>query len=125
LPKRRPDRIVGEHPLTYGLARWLGVDHQRASQWRPEESGRSELTLVYWDEAWTALVQHDLNRWRKALVQLDGWLRIAERLLRSGDIGSVALDAVLGGQYPLDRGGLRRFWRRGGLESLLQRTASR
>jgi hypothetical protein len=118
-PPEVPALIVGSHPLTVGLARWLGARHQTLKQWQPGESTQSRRTLVYWDPPWAALTARDLVEWSRALATLDAILNVAELRLREGSLSSIGIDAIPGGYYRLRRAHLRRFWRRGGLDRCL------
>ncbi|WP_295400810.1 phosphoglycerate mutase, partial [uncultured Thiocystis sp.] len=66
-----PALIVGDHPLTLGLARHAGLQHLRLEQWRADASVSADSVLVYWDALWTALQAQDLSAWTKSLTELE------------------------------------------------------
>jgi hypothetical protein len=116
-----PDAVVGDDPLTAGLARWCGVVHRSLADWSPQESLPGRRHLVLWDRLGEALLERDLAAWSTALLALDTTIAMLEAQIKGGGLDEILLDPCEGIAYRLTRSSARRFWRRGGLVgSLIQ-----
>jgi hypothetical protein len=122
-PGTPPDAVVGDAPLTAGLARWCGVAHRSLEGWSPQGSLPGDRHLVLWDRLGAALLERDLAAWSTALLALDGTIAELEARIKRGDIDEVLLDPCEGIAYRLTRSLARRFWRRAGsARSLVRRS---
>lgn len=120
LSGERPDLIVGDHPLTLGLARHAGLRHLTLGQWREGATASTGRVLVYWDALWTALQEQDLLAWVNSLRELEICLQGAVKQLRDGEVSRIVIDPCQGMRWRISRSQLRRFWRRQGLRALLE-----
>ncbi|UHD17181.1 phosphoglycerate mutase [Thiocapsa bogorovii] len=124
LPERSgepPDAVIGDDPLTAGLARWCGVAHRSLEGWSPQESLPGRRQLVLWDRLGAALLERDLAGWSTALEALEGTIAVLEARIKRRGLDEVRLDPCEGIVYRLTRSSARRFWRRGGLAEGLVR----
>lgn len=116
-----PERVIGDDPLTLGLARWAGVAHQTLDTWSEPGAPVTGRGLVLWDRLQAALARRDRAAWSTALVELDTRLADVERALKRGGADAILIDPCLGEVYRVSRPALRRFWRRGRLADALAR----
>ncbi|AFL72713.1 phosphoglycerate mutase [Thiocystis violascens] len=123
LSGERPDLIVGDHPLTLGLARHASLRHLTLEQWREGATASTGRVLVYWDSLWTALQARDLPAWSRSLTDLEGRLAVTANQLREGGLARLVIDPCQGSRFQISRGQLRRFWRRQGLRAWLNVTS--
>ncbi|WP_210424692.1 phosphoglycerate mutase [Marichromatium bheemlicum] len=114
-PSRGPGLVVGEHPLTYGLARWAGAGHRTPAQWLQDPAVSDRGILVYDDSPWRALHGRDLGAWADALVACDAALGAPVRALRRHRWSEIVLEPCTGMGYRTSAWGLLRWWRRRGL----------
>ena len=125
LPERSgepPDAVVGDDPLSAGLARWCGVAHRALEGWSPQEPLPGCRHLMLWDRLGAALLERDLDGWSTALVALDTTIAVLEAQIKGGGLDEVLLDPCDGSAYRLTRTTARRFWRRAGsIRSLVRR----
>lgn len=115
LPERSgapPEAVVGDDPLTAGLARRCGVAHCSLEGWSPHASLPGRRHLVLWDRLGGALLERDLAAWSTALLALDATIAVLEARIKRGDLDEVLLDPCRGNGYRLTRSTARRFWRR-------------
>jgi hypothetical protein len=125
LPERSgdpPDAVIGDDPLTLGLARWSGVTHRTLDQWSPATPLSGRRHLVFWDRLRTALLERDLGAWSSALIALDERLAEIESEMRRGRLGEILIDPCHGSAYRVARMALLRFWRRDGLAKRLDQS---
>jgi hypothetical protein len=106
--------VVADHPLARGLARAAGAEIQPIDGWRPGGSPAPAEVLVFWDRPWWPALDGDSDGWRSALVALDTWLAAPLEMLGRGALSALVLEDGRGTRFVATRGGLRRFWRRGG-----------
>ncbi|NCA69643.1 MAG: phosphoglycerate mutase [Sphingobacteriia bacterium] len=112
---RRPDLVIGEDPLTRGVARWAGVPHREHAHWPWGEQG-ARHTLLVWRHLEAALMAQDLAAWDAALIDLDARLAEWAEQIRQGRLQTLLIDPVSSGRtWRITRWALRRVWRRGGL----------
>lgn len=114
-----PALIVGDHPLSCGLARHTGARHLTPAAWRAQvvtEAGG----VWYWDGLRAALNAQDLTAWVRSLTDLESCLAEVAGQLRAGALSQLVIDAGLDSRWRIARGQLRHFWHRQGLRSLLR-----
>ncbi|MBO8087690.1 MAG: phosphoglycerate mutase [Marichromatium sp.] len=116
-PGRGPALVVGEHPLTHGLAHWAGVGHRTPAQWLQDPALGERGVLIYDESPWRALHGRDLGAWSDALVACDAALAAPLRALRRQRWSEVVLDPCAGTRYRTSGWGLLRGWRRRGLRA--------
>ncbi|SDW46114.1 phosphoglycerate mutase [Thiocapsa roseopersicina] len=125
LPERSgepPDAVVGDDPLSAGLACWCSVAHRALEGWSPQDSLPGRRHLVLWNRLGAALLERDLAAWSTALVALDATIAVLEAQLKGGGLDELLLDPCAGSAYRLTRSTARRFWRRAGsIQSLVRR----
>ncbi|QVL48932.1 MAG: phosphoglycerate mutase [Thiocapsa sp.] len=124
LPERSgapPDAVVGDDPLTAGLARWCGVAHRALEGWSPQEPLPGRRHLMLWDRLGAALLERDLAAWSTALLALDARVAVLEARIKGGTLDEILIDPCEGMVYRVTRSALRRFWRRDGLTQSLVR----
>jgi hypothetical protein len=122
-PGEAPDLVVGDDPLTLGLARLAGAPHRTLSRWLQDATLPEGRRLVFWDRLRAALLDRDLAAWEASLADLDRRVGELESALARGRIDEILIDPCAGTVYRLSRGALRRFWRRGWLTEALSRQA--
>jgi hypothetical protein len=105
-----PDLVIGDDPLTLGLARWSGVAHRALDDW-DGAVGPQGHCLVFWDRLAVAGITRDPVAWSQALVDLDQRLATLEPEIKRGAITQVMLAPGEGSLWRLTRPALRRFWR--------------
>ncbi len=110
-----PALIVGDHPLTRGLARYAGSQHLTPQVWCAGASGSAGSTLIAWDASQAALQAQDLSAWSQSLLTLNACLTGAENQLRHGGLSQISIHPCQGMRFQVTRRQLRRFWRRQGL----------
>ena len=121
-----PDAVVGDDPLTTGLARWCGVAHRSLKGWSPQESLPGRRHVVLWDRLGAALLDCDLTAWSTALLALDTTIAVLEARIKCGGLDEILIDPCEGIGYRVTRSALRRFWRRDGIaQCLVQRAGDR
>ena len=106
--------VVADHPLARGLARAAGAEARPIDGWRPGGSPAPAEVLMFWDRPWWPAIDGDTDGWRSAVVALDAWLAAPLEMLRRGALRALVLEDGRGTRFVATRGGLRRFWRRGG-----------
>ncbi|MBK5965296.1 phosphoglycerate mutase [Thiocystis minor] len=115
-----PAVLVGDHPLTLGLARHAGRRHLTLAQWRDDSPSSAGPTVVYWDALQSALQEQDVLAWANSLRELESCLQGTAKQLRDGGVSRIVIDPCQGMRWRISRSQLRRFWRRQGLRSLLE-----
>jgi hypothetical protein len=115
--------VVGDDPLTLGLARLAGAPHRTLSRWLQDATLPEGRRLVFWDRLRAALLDRDLAAWEVSLAELDRRVGELESALARGRIDEILIDPCAGTVYRISRGTLRRFWRRGWLTEALSRQA--
>lgn len=106
-----PDLVIGDDPLTMGLARWSGVAHRALDDW-DGAVGPLGHCIVLWDRLALAGLTRDPLAWGSALVDLDQRLATLEPEIKRGAITQVTLAPGEGSLWRVTRPALRRFWRR-------------
>ncbi|HEB57293.1 MAG TPA: hypothetical protein ENI98_13535 [Gammaproteobacteria bacterium] len=106
--------VVGQGELLDALTDWSGCDRRTMSiRDKLVIDGLSNRKLLASDEFVSAIQQHDLYAWIKALEQLEhNWICVLLSLLGAGKLDSVVLLAGKGQQFSLNRKMLKRWWRR-------------
>ncbi|MCG6984334.1 MAG: phosphoglycerate mutase [Thiocapsa sp.] len=107
-----PDVVIGDDPLTLGLARWAGVAHRTLGRWSEQGPSAKGRCVVLWDRLRAALSGHDLTAWSSALVDLNARLAESELALGRQEVAVILIDPCRGNAYRVSRPALRRFWRR-------------
>ncbi|MBN2885986.1 MAG: phosphoglycerate mutase [Chromatiaceae bacterium] len=120
-PARLPARLIGDHPLLRGLARWGGCEYRALDAAGPL-AARDGAWLLYDEGPAEALRARDLDAWLAALQRLD------QRLGDSWEGGPIRLiDPLAGRQWRLSNGARWRWWRgwraQGGLRRWIDRGA--
>lgn len=118
-PADIPEVLIGDDPLTCGLARWAGVAHRTLAQWQADRALPEVRSLVLWDHLRSALREQDLAAWLAGLTTLEARLAELETAIRQGRLDALLIEPCEGMVYRVTRSALRRFWRRGGLAGQL------
>jgi hypothetical protein len=115
-----PDVVIGDDPLTSGLARWSGVEQRSLGEWSHAAFMPGRGVLVLWNRLQAALLERDLSKWSAALVELDARLADIKAEIGRGRLPEILIDPCRGLTYRVSKSALRRFWRRGGLADALR-----
>jgi len=118
-----PDLLAADHPLGIGLAGAMGVHRldlgelgQTPSIW---PALAPESVLIFWDRLWWPALAADRDAWCVALAELEVLIAGLMADLVAGRMRSLVLDDGERQRFDLTAWGLRRFWRRGGLQGRL------
>ena len=118
-----PDLLVADHPLGVGLARAMGVHRlglselaQSSAVW---QTLAPESVLIFWDRLWWPALAVDSDAWCAALRELEALIAGLTADFAAGPMRSLVLDDGERQRFDLTAWGLRRFWRRGGLQGRL------
>ncbi len=123
-PSARWSHVWADDVLAAGLARRSGMAHgsppASAEAWLaavdaappgPAAAGGSHLLVDA--GLWRAACYGDVEAWRDGLLALDrSWLAPLVEALSAGKLGTLTVLGGAGPGYCLDRGALRRWWRR-------------
>lgn len=108
IPDTRFQRFISEEPLSKGLAKLASVPTGD----KAALSGKNGATLWVDESLHQALLTDDGTIWHQAISELDHQLGQLLALLQEKRIGSLMVYPCDGHCYRIDRGALRRFWRR-------------
>ncbi|WP_428607450.1 hypothetical protein [Sedimenticola sp.] len=104
--------VYGDTPLLRGLAMYAGSPPLPLPERSEELLDRHGELLVCYDRLQRSVLCADPFGWKDQVLQFENWMQPLADAIKAKRLHALQLYPCNGYRYQVDRGGLRRFWRR-------------